>query len=75
MGANVLTEPFVDEEGVRYEPLGTCPCGREVHYNLEQSSLLHQLPMCSAFERLDPADFATYMRRSRGIPDSLVDEN
>lgn len=51
------------------EPLGLCVCGRKIAANADKGAVVHEVPYCEAFLKLDPLDFLTYVRRSRGIPD------
>lgn len=53
-------------------PLGKCACGQDISAstNFEPvPAVAHALPYCKEFEQMDPVDFLTYVRRSRGIPD------
>jgi hypothetical protein len=56
-------------DGVTYESIGRCPCGAEIHANVPEYAIIHEHPTCDAFKELEPADFATYVRRSRGLPE------
>ncbi len=54
------------------EDLGLCVCGRRIYADTTCGAVLHEVPYCKAFEQLDPLDFFTYVRQSRGIPDEAV---
>jgi hypothetical protein len=48
-------------------PAGACPdCGLAVEIAIgadgQPFGLVHVMPMCSTFERMDPADFVHWMR-------------
>jgi hypothetical protein len=54
------------------EPLGRCPCGKEI-FATRRGGVVHELPYCRAFYEKDVLEFLRYVRRSRGIPDEAVD--
>lgn len=51
------------------QPLGLCPCGKEIAASMDPPSVVHGLPYCEKFLALEPDEFLTYVRRSRGISD------
>jgi hypothetical protein len=53
--------------------LGLCPCGCKIYASVSQGAVIHQVPFCKKFEELEPDDFITYVRRSRGIPDAVLE--
>jgi hypothetical protein len=55
--------------------IGLCKCGRQIYAGKDKVAVVHALPYCKAFVRLDPVEFLRYVRRSRGIPDSALTEN
>jgi hypothetical protein len=57
-----------------YEDLGLCTCGGRIWADLETCAVMHSVPYCAAFRDLEPDKFLTYVRRSRGIPDSALSE-
>lgn len=59
----------VKKKEILAEPLGRCPCGGEIHASLDPPSVVHSIPYCAKFLQLEPDEFLTYVRRSRGIPD------
>lgn len=63
-------------DGVEYSYIGRCLCGGEVHACADDpktSGVVHSLPTCPAFDSHDPADYVTWLRRGKGIPDSMVE--
>ena len=52
-----------------WEDLGRCACGAQIHANRKDFAVMHTVPWCQAFQELEPDEFLTYVRRSRGIPD------
>jgi len=56
------------------EDLGLCVCGRRIYASRSPVAALHDEPACKAFLELEPDKFLTYVRRSRGIPDELLNE-
>lgn len=50
-------------------PLGQCVCGATIFADTEQGAVIHGMPYCKAFEQLEPDEFLSYVRRSRGLPD------
>jgi hypothetical protein len=60
---------------VKWIPLGPCVCGKEIFASNEESGIIavmHTEPRCRKFDELEPDKFLTYIRRSRGIPDSAL---
>jgi hypothetical protein len=53
--------------------LGLCVCGRPIYVDIKSCAVLHVLPYCYKFLELEPDEFLTYVRRSRGIPDAAVE--
>jgi hypothetical protein len=49
------------------EHLGLCPCGKEIGANAATGAVVHGIPPCEAFLKLEPTEFLAYVRRSRGI--------
>lgn len=60
-------------EKLNVEELGLCACGRRIYADVTKGAVLHELPYCAAFRDLEPVQFLSYVRRSRGIPDSALD--
>jgi hypothetical protein len=58
---------------VQMDDLGKCPCGGRIGASAKDVSVVHSVPPCKAFEDLEPDEFLTYVRRSRGIPDSALE--
>lgn len=52
--------------------LGLCACGGKIAASMNPVAVVHSIPYCKAFEMLEPDEFLTYVRRSRGIPDSVA---
>lgn len=50
--------------------LGKCPCGAQLYGSVDPPAVAHSMPYCAEFNRMEPDEFLTYVRRSRGIPDS-----
>ena len=63
-GPTVSPKNSVDD----VEPLGRCPCGKEIFVTRDIPSVIHEVPFCREFLELDPVAFLSYVRRSRGIP-------
>lgn len=55
--------------GVKFEPLGRCPCGGEIAAADDPPAVAHSVPYCLSFEKMEPVEFLAYVRRSRGIPE------
>jgi hypothetical protein len=53
--------------------LGVCICGQPISASVEGCAVIHDMPLCQKFLDLEPDEFLTYVRRSRGIPDGAVD--
>jgi hypothetical protein len=53
--------------------LGLCVCGKPIYAVLYYGAVLHDLPPCAKFIELEPDEFLTYVRRSRGIPDAAAE--
>ncbi len=51
------------------EDLGPCVCGRRIYVDEKQFAVLHDEPACKEFLDLEPDEFLTYVRRSRGLPE------
>jgi len=47
-----------------------CPCGGEAALCLEPPAVLHRVPWCSEFQRLEPDEYLAWVRRdrSKGLP-------
>lgn len=60
---------------LQVEDLGFCPCGQRIYASVEHGAIAHDLPQCPEFEAMDPDEFLTYVRRSRGIPDPQPPRN
>jgi hypothetical protein len=43
-----------------------------IYADVEQCAVVHEIPWCKQFMELEPDEFLTYVRRSRGIPDSAL---
>jgi hypothetical protein len=56
--------------GPEYEDLGLCPCGKKIGANGPAGHVIHELPACKAFMKLDPVQFLAYVRRSRGVTEN-----
>ena len=54
-------------ENLNPESLGLCPCGRQIYADVRQGAVVHEQPACEKFIELEPTEFLTYVRRSRGI--------
>lgn len=54
------------------ESLGRCPCGKKIWADTQSYAVMHEIPYCQAFLKLEPDKFLTYVRRSRGIPDEAL---
>lgn len=50
------------------EHLGTCPCGKNIFVSVDDRCVAHDAPLCEAFSKMDPEEFITYVRKSRGLP-------
>lgn len=61
-------------DGIAYTFVNNCPCGLAVYANTENSAILHVKPECEKFKELDALAFVQWMRRSKGIPDSMLEE-
>jgi hypothetical protein len=59
--------------GMQAESLGLCVCGRAIYAVVNVGAVLHDLLPCPKFIELEPDEFLTYVRRSRGIPDAAVE--
>ncbi len=57
------------KQNLNVEDLGLCACGRRIYADAEQCAVVHELPYCEKFLRLEPLEFLRYVRRSRGLPD------
>jgi hypothetical protein len=58
------------------EDLGLCVCGRRIYASVApKMAVMHDEPACEKFLELEALEFLTWVRRSRGIPDSLLHEN
>lgn len=55
-----------EEIGLRDGVTVMCPCGKPVSFGFvgDVGTVIHAVPYCEPFERLDPADFATHVRRA-----------
>jgi hypothetical protein len=51
------------------EDLGRCPCGAKIYADTKRCAVVHEEPVCSPFMELEPDEFLTFVRRSRGLPD------
>jgi len=42
-----------------------CPCGKKWYYNVDEetAAVIHEEPRCEAFERLEPDEYAAYVRK------------
>jgi len=56
------------EQGLA-QPLGLCACGKAIFAIVEAGAVVHEVPYCKEFLELEPDEFLTFVRRSRGIPD------
>ena len=52
--------------------LGLCACGQRIYSSEDPIAVMHELPYCQKFKELEPVEFLTYVRRSRGIPDGAL---
>ena len=59
-------------EKLTTQDLGLCPCGRRIYADSKIGAVVHELPYCVQFRDLDPLEFLSYVRRSRGISDASV---
>ena len=55
------------------DDLGLCVCGKRIGVTREGYAVVHDAPPCQKFLELEPDEFLTYVRRSRGIPDAAVE--
>jgi hypothetical protein len=53
--------------------LGLCPCGQPIFASSEPAAVIHGIPYCEQFLKLEPDEFLTYVRRFRRISDSIDD--
>lgn len=61
----------INQSEIEVTPLGMCPCGKIIG-TIGDTAVIHGTPTCDAFKNLEPDEFLTYVRRSRGIPDSAL---
>lgn len=50
--------------------IAICSCGQKVHSFNEQGTfgLIHEEPICEPFERMEPLEFVTWLRKKKGLP-------
>jgi hypothetical protein len=58
---------------LKTKSLGLCVCGKRIEMVVGHAAVLHDLPPCAKFIELEPDEFLTYVRRSRGIPDAAAE--
>lgn len=52
--------------------LGLCPCGERIFAEENAGAVIHGVPPCEEYLNLEPDEFLTYVRRTRGIPDEAI---
>lgn len=57
------------KKNLNAEDLGLCTCGRRIYADVKQGAVMHDEPACKKFLELEPDQFLTYVRRSRGLPE------
>lgn len=57
---------FAEEQGLRDGVIAPCPCGRPVALGFvgDEATVLHPLPICEPYEKLEPDEYATYVRQA-----------
>lgn len=60
---------MIQKKTVVMEHIGICPCGKNIFASRDEPCIAHDAPLCEAFDKMDPDEFVTYVRRSRGLPD------
>lgn len=45
-----------------------CPCGQIFDMDQATGAVMHTMPMCNAFERLEPSDFIKWARENGARP-------
>jgi hypothetical protein len=58
---------------INYTDLGSCACGQRIFATDNPLGVMHAMPYCQKFLELEPDEFLTYVRRSRGIPDAALE--
>lgn len=56
------------KQRVVMQNLGLCPCGGKIYVSIDPPCVAHEPPTCEKFDDLEPDDFLTYVRKTRGIP-------
>lgn len=70
MGTIEEAEAFMKKgDRIDAKDLGLCPCGKKIAASTDPPAVIHAVPYCKEFLYLEPDEFLTYVRRSRGIPD------
>lgn len=44
-----------------------CLCGSQIYAD-DNYGLLHELPVCEPFARMEPDEFVTWLRKQKGLP-------
>ena len=50
--------------------LGACTCGQKIFADPESSAIIHELPYCENFAKMDVIEFMRYVRKCRGVSDN-----
>jgi hypothetical protein len=51
--------------GIDAEPLGLCPCGKEIFADSARYAVIHELPYCQPFLKQNALEFLRYVRWMR----------
>jgi hypothetical protein len=54
---------------IKAQSLGLCPCGKEIFAAKQLGAVIHARPECQKFIEMEPDEFLSYVRASRGLPD------